>query len=679
MNLVIVESPAKGKTIEKYLGGDYKVAASYGHVRDLPIGELGVDVEKNFTPKYVIPTKARKNISNLKNLIKSADRVYLATDYDREGEAIAWHIVQAIGLQAQPQTTSGLGLPRTLRGTGQNYSRITFTEITKDAIKEAITKPRDIDIDLVNAQQARRILDRLVGYKLSPFLWKKIYKGLSAGRVQSVAVRLIVEREREIENFKPQEYWTIAATLLNVKYQNSNVKTCEFQASLAEINDKKLDKLAIKSKHEADAIITHIKQSACVVANTIKKEEKRWPYPPFTTSTLQQEASYKLGFSAKKTMKIAQDLYEDGKITYMRTDSTNLSSLAINSARKYIDKNFGSEYMPENAIVYKTKSKGAQEAHEAIRPTDLECQISNVKSQSFGDDDHSKLYDLIWRRTIACQMTPMILNTQTVYIDSRANIDQYKLQARGTSIKFDGFSKVWPVKMEEKTLPKLEENDALKVEDVVGKQHFTEPPARYSEASLIKALEEKGIGRPSTYAPTISTILERKYVELIKRYFHPMEAGFLVTDLLLKHFPDVVDIGFTANMEENLDEIAEGKKEWTKVLGDFYFPFEKNLNHKYEEVNKSDIIKEEKTDIKCEKCGQDMVVKMGRFGKFLACSGFPKCKNTKPIIVKTGIKCPECQKGDVVERKTKKGKTFWGCERYPECKWATWDNPAKKL
>ena len=658
MNLVIVESPAKGRTIEKYLGSDYKVAASFGHVRDLPEKELGVDTEHNFQPHYIIPFKARKTISFLKSQLKNADNVYLATDFDREGEAIAWHVVQALGLNETKDQKSKI----------KNIHRITFHEITKDAIQEAIKHPREIDMDLVDAQQARRVLDRLVGYKLSPFLWRKIYSGLSAGRVQSVAVRLIVEREREIQKFKPEEYWTIAAELQN---QKSKIKNQKFIATLNGIDDKKIDKLDIKSEKEARKIINDLEKADYKVKNIEEKSENRWPYPPFTTSTMQQESSKKLGFSAKKTMKLAQDLYEAGHITYMRTDSVNLSQLAINTARKVVEDNFGKSYLPEKAKYYKTKTKGAQEAHEAIRPTHLANRISHIANSEF-NDDHLKLYDLIWKRMVACQMKEAILDTLAVDILAQ----KYTFRANGTKVKFAGFMKVWPTKLEEKTLPQLKINDICDLISLNKDQHFTEPPARYSEASLIKALEEHGIGRPSTYAPIISTIQDRKYVALEQRYFRPNEIGFLVTDLLITHFPNIVDIGFTAKMEDEFDDVSEGKKDWEKIISDFYHPFEKNLGIKYKEVEKKNIV-EEKTDRKCPKCDKGLVIKLGRFGRFLACQGFPECKYTEQIINKIGMKCPDCKEGDIIERQTKRGKKFWGCSRYPKCHWGSWDDPKK--
>jgi len=641
MNLVIVESPAKGKTIEKYLGKDYKVLASFGHIRDLPKGTLGVDTEHDFEPKYVIPPKARKTIKALKEAMKKADKVYLATDYDREGEAIAYHINEVIN--------------------PKNPERITFTEITKEAITDAVKQPRTIDMHLVDAQQARRVLDRLVGYKLSPFLWKKVFKGLSAGRVQSVAVRLIVEREREITAFKPEEYWSIGARL------SKNGE--EFIADLKTVDGTRIEKLDIKNKKEADAITTDLKSGSYEVITVTKENQNKYPYPPFTTSTLQQEAAKRLHFSAKQTMKLAQDLYEAGKITYMRTDSVNLSQSALSAARDQIMGEFGKENLPEIARIYKTKSKGAQEAHEAVRPSHIEIKPEELDGKF--DEKHQKLYALIRNRMLACQMVPAILELNKVEIKT----GKYVLRANGTKIAIQGFMKAWPTKLEEKSLPDMQEKDQLKLIETLSNQHFTEPPARYSEASLIKTLEEFGIGRPSTYAPIISTIQDRGYVRKEQGRFYPNDTANMVTDLLVKNFPDIVDVKFTAQMEEEFDDIAENKLKYAQMLKNFYSPFEKNLEEKLETVEK--LVTHEETNEKCDKCGKPMIIKMGRFGKFMACSGFPDCKNTKQIINKTGIKCPECGKGDVIERKTRRGKTFWGCERYPECKWASWNDPRK--
>lgn len=651
MHLVVVESPAKGKTIEKFLGSDFKVHASYGHVRDLPKSKLGVDIDKNFKAEYVIIPKAKKNLTFLKDLAKKADSLVLATDFDREGEAIAWHLLQAL-------------LPKS-HCPNPEIKRITFTEITKHAIQNAIKHPRQIDMDLVYSQQARRVLDRLVGYKLSPLLWKKVAYGLSAGRVQSVAVRLIVEREREIEAFKPEEYWEIWA-----EFEKDKEK---FRAILIAKDEKSIygeRSRAIKSDADAKKILDDLKNTTYKVKNIKEEEVKRHPSPPFITSTLQQEAFRSYSFSAKKTMFLAQRLYEKGLISYHRTDSTNLSQLALNSARKYIKKNFGEKYLPAAARLYQTKVLKAQEAHEAIRPTHFNrTKISSAEI----DKDHQKLYNLIWTRTIASQMNEAILNSVKVDIEAK----KYTFLAQGQNIKFDGFLKVYPISIQESTLPKLKINEVLELIDLIKEQHFTKPPSRYTDASLIKALEKEGIGRPSTYAPILSTVQERGYVGKSKQYLYPQEMGTVVNDLLTKHFADIVDLKFTAKMEGHLDDIAEGKKKYGEVTANFWKPFSKNLAEKEVELSKSEFTQEETNEI-CEKCGGKMVIKLGRFGKFLACSNYPECKNTKPIIKTTGIKCPKCKKGDVVERRNKKGQIFYGCSRYPKCDYANREKPIKE-
>lgn len=648
-HLVIVESPAKGKTIERYLGKDYQVLASYGHVRDLPKGKLGVDVEHGFEPTYVVPTKAKKAVAALKKALAQADDVYLATDYDREGEAIAWHIIEALGLG---------------KGHKVPIHRITFHEITKSAIEEAVKQPRELDVNLVNAQQARRVLDRLVGYTLSPFLWKKVMKGLSAGRVQSVAVRLIVDREREIAAFKADEYWSIEALL-------DTAANDQFRASLATWQGKKFEKLTIGTKDAADELAAKLKAAAYTVSSIESKEIQKRPSPPFTTSTLQQQAAHRLHFSAKQTMKLAQDLYEAGHITYMRTDSTNLAKEAVEEARTVIG-SFGADYLPPSAIFYKTKSKGAQEAHEAIRPTHAKDKPGFLDLPS---ERHARLYELIWQRMVASQMAPARLRAETILVDAVANKESGQLKATGNVVVFDGYLKVWPSAREDVLLPSLKQGEAVALHELAVEQHFTEPPARYSEATLVKALEENGIGRPSTYAPTLSTIQDRNYVDLLERRFHPTEVGTVVVDMLQQHFPSIVDLGFTAQMEEGLDDVAEGKKDWTKELKEFFGPFEELVKTKSDEVQKLDMT--EDAGKACPKCGKPMVIRHGRFGKFIACTGFPDCKHTEAIVVATGIKCPDCGEGDVIERKTRRGKTFWGCNRYPECKYATWDDPLK--
>jgi len=644
MNLIIVESPTKSRTIEKFLGKDYKVLSSYGHIRDLPKRELGVDVEHNFKPKYVIPTKARKAAAELKKAAKKAELIILGTDEDREGEAIAWHILQI------------------LDSNKVKHQRIAFHEITKRAIENALKNPREIDMNLVNAQQARRILDRLVGYELSPFLWKKVVKGLSAGRVQSVAVRLIVDREREIEKFKPEEYWSVEALL-----KQRTIKT-DFLAKLVKENGKTIPKLGIKTKQEADKIVNDLKNAEYKVADIESKEVKKYPMPPFTTSILQQEAVKKFGFSAKQTMRLAQQLYEGGHITYHRTDSLNLSADTLKDAQKFIKNKIGPEYVLDMPRIYKTKSKSAQEAHEAIRPTKSNQEPAQIKQ--FLDQRQYKLYDLIWRRFIACQMPPARFDSTTINIQAK----NYLLRAFGQILKFDGFLKIYPIKYQEADLPLLEKQELLKLIKLIPEQHFTKPPARYNEAALIKILEEYGIGRPSTYAPIISTIQDRGYVEKNEqKRFAPTEIGIIVIDLLKKNFSQIVSLKFTAYMENDLDDIAHGKQNWLEVLDRFYQPFHANLLQKYKEVEKKKL--EEPTDKICPECNSPMVIKLGRFGKFYACSAFPECKHTEPIILSTGVKCPKCQKGEIIERKTKKGKVFYSCSKYPECKFALWDKP----
>ena len=714
MNLIIVESPAKSKTIEKFLGKDYKVLASFGHVRDLPQKELGIDTKNNYSPTYVVSTKAKKVLADIKKAEKNAKILYLATDLDREGEAISWHVLEALKIKENDP----------------KVKRIVFHEITKGAIESAIKNPRGLDMNLIDAQQARRVLDRLVGYKLSPLLWRKVKSGLSAGRVQSVAVRLVVEREREIKNFKPQEYWILGANLSKIKDINT------FAAYLTAIDNTPVSKFTIKTKNEADKIEKDLTGAGYQVVNIEKKESLRNPAAPFTTSTLQMEASRKLGFSAKATMAVAQKLYEGGHISYMRTDSTNLSSEAVTAARKIIEKEFGKEYLPESARGYKTKSKHAQEAHEAIRPTHFEEKIVST------DRREQRLYDLIWKRTVASQMKEAVMDVLVVTIEATGQ-KTFTFLAKGESIKFDGFIRVYTEGTDDEAaeegsglIPDLTKGEMLDFKSLIKDQKFTEPPKRYSEATLVKKMESLGIGRPSTYAPTLSTIQDRGYVELIDKRFNPTEIGMIVNDLLVEHFNDVVDYKFTAEMEDDLDDIAEGKREWVPVIDEFYTPFSKNLKEKTKQLQKEDIIKPEMTDEKCPECGKPLVIKLGRYGKFMACSGYPeckfskplatiekndkvvgegedptsvsealsekcekcggkmilkegrfgkflacenypKCKNTKAIVATTGIKCPECGEGELVEKRTRRGKMFWGCSRYPGCKYATWENPKK--
>jgi DNA topoisomerase-1 len=660
MQLVIVESPTKSKTINKFLGPDFKVLSSYGHVRDLPEKKFGVDIENGFKPQYVIIPRAKKNIELLKKESQKADSVILATDEDREGESIAWHLVQILNLNKK-----------------NPYQRIVFHEITKSAIKDALQNPRKININLVDSQQARRILDRIVGYKLSPFLWKKVARRLSAGRVQSVAVRLVVERERERENFVPQEYWTIEALL---KSQRAD-QEWEFRTLLVKKDEKTIPKLEIKSKKEVEKIQKDLKGAEYKVSAIEKKEVKRNPLPPFTTSTLQQEAWKRFRFPVKLTMGIAQKLYEKGLTTYHRTDSLNLSNLALFGAKKWILKNYGKDYWAGFLRKYKAKGK-VQEAHEAIRPTypdKTPASLTETKKEKL-EEKQLKLYDLIWKRFIASQMAEALFDSTKIDILATGNKEQkisnYTFRATGQILKFDGFLKVYPLKFEENLLPSLEKNEPLELIKLIPSQHFTQPPPRYTEASLIKELEKNDIGRPSTYAPIISTIQGRNYViKDDKRRFKPTEIGIVVNDLLVNHFPKIVDMGFTAKMEENLDKIANSKKKWVPVVKEFYVPFEKNLKQKEKEIPHKKLTYE-KTKKTCPQCGGNIVIKLGRYGKFYACSNFPKCKHTEPLEKNTlGIKCPKCKKGEIVEKRTKKGKIFYGCPNWPECDFALWDKP----
>lgn len=652
MYLVIVESPTKAKTIGKFLGSKYKVESSYGHVRDLPKSKLGIDVENNFEPHYIVPKKAQKNVTHLKKISAKAKEIILASDEDREGEAIAWHILQV--LSAPKKNGKKVELPP--------IKRIVFHEITKSAIESALESPRQIDSHLVDAQQARRVLDRLVGYNLSPFLWKKIMRGLSAGRVQSVALRLIVEREEEIRAFKPEEYWTIGAEFGNKKGEI-------FEGNLSKVNGKTVPKPGFKSKEEVEKIVEELKGLTPKIGKIAKKEVRKSPLPPFTTSTLQQEAAKKLGYSSKKTMFLAQRLYENGLITYMRTDSVNLSQESLNRAREWITSNYGESYAVSSPRVFKGKSKLAQEAHEAIRPTDCFKQPEDLNLEV----GEKKVYDLVRRRFLASQLPEAVFESTSADIEA----GDYLFKASGNVLRFDGFLKMWPSKFEETELPVLQEGEALDFRVVKPEQHFTQPPARYNEASLIKTLEENGIGRPSTYAPTISVILNRNYVEKNEqRRLQPTEIGEKVNKILIEHFPSVVDIQFTAKMENELDEVAEGKKNWPDLMKEFYEPFAENLKEKYETVpeNKPAI---ETTDIKCEKCGKPMIIRTGRFGRFLACSGFPECKNTKSLKddKKSFGKCPKCGEGEVIQRRTKKKRIFYGCSKYPDCDYASWKAP----
>jgi len=650
MQLVIVESPTKGNTIKRFLGPEYRVLASYGHIRDLPENKFGIDVKNDFKPEYVVIPKAKKTIQILKNEVGKASLILISTDPDREGEAIAYHLSFLLKLNGQ-----------------KPYQRIVFHEITKSAIEEALKNPRKIDMNLVDAQQTRRVLDRIVGYKLSPFLWKKVARGLSAGRVQSVAVRLVVERGKEIQNFIPQEYWTIVAHLKKL-VETGSLPT-EFQTILLKKDGNVIPKLGIKNKKEAEKIVKDLKGAEYKVINIEKKEIKRNPLPPFTTSMLQQEAWRRFKWPAKFTMRIAQQLYETGKITYHRTDSLNLSDLSLFAAKKFIINEYGKNYWAGFLRKYKAKGR-VQEAHEAIRPTYPDRTPEILKSKL--ENNQFKLYDLIWRRFIACQMAQAIFDSTTVDIQAK----NYTFRATGQILKFDGFLKVYPIKYEENELPPLEKEEMLKLIKLIPSQHFTQPPARYTEATLIKVLEENGIGRPSTYAPILSTIQERNYIEKDEqKRFRPTEIGTVVNDLLVNHFPEIVDIGFTAEMEENLDKIAEGKRKWTPVIREFYEPFEENLQKKYQEVSKKDIT-EKPTEKTCPKCGAPLLIRLGKYGKFYACSKFPKCRYTESLEENSlGIKCPKCKNGKIVEKRTKKRKIFYGCSNWPKCDFALWDKP----
>lgn len=659
-NLVIVESPTKARTLQRFLGNQYQIEASFGHVRDLPKADLGVDVEHNFEPQYIIPRDKRKKVNELKKLAKEAKTIWLASDPDREGEAIAWHLGEVVSDQGKGK---------------KEFKRVVFHEITEEAIKEAFKHPRGIDFKLVDAQQARRVLDRLVGYKLSPLLWQKVKRGLSAGRVQSVALRLIVEREREIEKFKPVEYWEI-----EVELENGQKNT--FVAQLIERHGKKLE---IKNEKEAREHEQNLQKASYSVSKITQKEVHRFPYPPFTTSTLQQTAANRLGFSAKKTMMLAQTLYEHGLITYMRTDSVNLSIPAVSSARDYISKSFGKEYLPKTARGFKAKSKNAQEAHEAIRPTDVKKLSASLKQGDL-NRDHARLYDLIWKRLVACQMSEAVMDQTSVDVSALpagpagSPSPAYLLRASGSIVKFDGWLKLYgksqddeEKETDEKILPELKEGENLNLLKITPSQHFTEPPARFSEAALIKKLEELGIGRPSTYAPILSTLTERFYVERVERRFIPTALGFAVTDFLVKYFSDIVDYSFTAKMEDSLDEISRGETRWQPIMADFYTPFEKKI----EEVGKvaeKVTMKIELAGKTCPECGKDLIVKIGRFGKFLACAGFPDCKHTQSLEEKINAQCP-LDNGEIVVRHTKRGKTFYGCKNWPVCKFASWTKP----
>ncbi len=678
-SLVIVESPTKARTLSRFLGSDYRIEATMGHIRDLPKSKLGIDIDHDFKPSYQVIAGRGKKIQELKNEANGAESVILATDPDREGEAIAYHVEHV--LSGNPKS-----LPRGQAGEIRNpkFSRIVFHEITESAIKDALTHPREIDMQLVDAQQARRVLDRLVGYKLSPVLWNKLGKNwLSAGRVQSVTVRLIVEREREIQAFKPEEYWIVEAELEKIRNSNIEIRNGDkaFIARLIQIEDKKAE---VKDKETADRIVEDLKKAHYVVGKVETKEVRRYPSPPFITSTLQQAAANKYGWSAKRTMRTAQSLYEEGYITYHRTDSTNLSVEAINMVRGYIKNVFGDKYLPGAPKFYKTKSKVAQEAHEAIRPTNTNDKLEMVNDRL--GREAMRLYELIWQRFVACQMNEAVFDQTGVDINVRIenakmhelnqNKDNnYLLRATGQRMKFDGYLKVYNNQVkksenEEKELPALSNGERLNLLQLLPQQKFTEPPARFNEASLIKALEEKGIGRPSTYAPIISTIQDRKYVEKIERKFNPTDLGFAVNDFLVEHFPDIFDISFTAKMEDNLDLVASGEMKWIPVIHEFYDPLSMQIEKVYKEVPRVKVDLGT-TDEKCPKCGSEMVVRMSKYGKFLACSRFPQCKGTKNIIEKAGLTCPK-DGGEIIVRRTRRGKQFYGCSNYPKCTFAAW-------
>jgi len=651
-----VESPAKAKTIEKYLGRRYMVRASMGHLRDLPKSQFGIDVEHDFAPKYINIRGKGDLIKALKKDAKHASKIYLASDPDREGEAIAWHLAYILGLDPADDC------------------RIVFNEITKPAIQEAVKHPRKINLDQVDAQQARRMLDRIVGYKLSPLLWRKIRKGLSAGRVQSVTVKLICDREKEIQAFRSEEYWTVG---LKLRKQ----KSAMFDAELTQIDGEKLN---LKNKEETDQVVADLTAQELTVKAVKRSERKRRAPAPFTTSSLQQDAARKLGFVSRRTMRIAQQLYEGielghhgatGLITYMRTDSTRISELAQGEARTFLENSLGAAYVPEKPNIY-AAGKKAQDAHEAIRPTNIELTPASL--EKYLDKDQMKLYTLIWQRFAASQMTPAIYDTMGVTIQAGT---RYTIRTNGSKLKFPGFTAVYAgadSKKKEKdvVLPDMEEGDALQIAKTLPEQHFTEPPPRYNDASLVKTLEEKEIGRPSTYAPIIDTIQARGYVQRIDKHFQPTELGFVVIDMLEKYFKNIVNVKFTADLENELDEIAEGKVEKNDLLREFYGPFEETVEKADEAIGKVEM-PVEVSNVRCEKCGRMMVVKQGRYGKFLACPGFPECRNTKPLLVDTGVKCPKCG-GAIVERKTHRGRKFYGCENYPKCDYTTWDAPQKE-
>ena len=651
--LVIVESPAKAKTIEKYLGRNYKVVASVGHIRDLPKSKMGIDIENNYEPHYISIRGKGDVIKSLKAAAKKAEKVYLAADPDREGEAIAWHLAYLLGLDLKDK------------------NRVVFNEITKEAVKAAFKEPRTINVDLVDAQQARRILDRLVGYSISPILWRKVKKGLSAGRVQSVALKMIIDRENEIREFKPEEYWSIDGN-----FQKGRKK---FKANFWGVDGKKKK---LPNAEAVKEITSRIDGKDYDVTKVEKKERKRNPALPFTTSSLQQEAARKLNFRTRKTMMVAQQLYEGialgkqgtvGLITYMRTDSTRIADSAKAEAAEFIEKTYGDEFSAHGGRKAKN-TQGAQDAHEAVRPSSVLRTPDEMKK--YLDKDQLKLYTLIWSRFVASQMTPAILDTMKVTLQQNG----VTFIANGSKVKFKGFMQVYVEGRDdgkedkENILPELVEGDVVKSVDIEPKQHFTQPPARFSEATLIRTLEENGVGRPSTYAPTLETIQRRYYVKLTNKRFEPTELGEIVNSLVSEFFPQIVDTHFTATMETDLDKVGEGQEKWVEVVDRFYKPFEKELTNAEEKIEKIQI-KDEPAGFDCELCGHPMVIKLGRYGKFYACSNFPDCRNTKAIVKEIGVTCPVCHEGQVIERKSKKNRIFYGCSRYPECDFTSWDKP----
>ncbi|OPJ61796.1 type I DNA topoisomerase [Clostridium oryzae] len=653
--LVIVESPAKAKTIKKYLGANYIVEASMGHVRDLPKSQLGVDIESGYAPKYITIRGKGELLDKLKKAAKKSDQIFLATDPDREGEAISWHLANILKID------------------GNATCRIEFNEVTKNAIKNAIKNPRKINENLVNAQQARRILDRLVGYEISPILWKKVKWGLSAGRVQSVALKMICDREKEIEKFEPKEYWTVECLL------KKHGKKETLQVKLFSKNGKKIE---IENEQQCNDIISQLENGEFKVKSIKKSKKTKNPLPPFTTSTLQQDANKKLNFPTRKTMSIAQQLYEGievkgrgfvGLITYMRTDSVRVSEEAQKDTRDFIKNTYGEEYVPKEIRNYKGK-KNIQDAHEAIRPT--YTALSPAELSESLSNDQLKLYRLIWERFVASQMASCILNATVIEIEN----GQYILKANGSIVDFEGFMKIYDYTLEEEenatNIPKVEEGDILDKNKIDGKQHFTQPPARFTEASLVKTLEENGIGRPSTYAPIISTLLGRKYVEKLKKIISPTELGNIVNNIMCEHFKSIVDVEFTADMENKLDRVEEGTEKWQKIVNDFFEPLKEVIDIAEKEINKV-TIEDKVSDVKCEKCGKMMVIKHGRFGDFLACPGYPECKNTKAIVEEIDAKCPKCG-GQVVAKRSKKGNKFFGCSNYPNCDFVSWFEPVDK-